>query len=278
MRRMTRRSAWVEIAASVVLGASLALGCAQLFGIDAACSIEEAGCGAGAGGEASGGSAGSVASANGGASGSAMRGSPGNSAGGSPVPTCAPDEAGCAPDVDLCSQYCTEISAKCSASSQYDFEGPGDRPTECTSLCKFIPLDEGQGVGNTLQCRLDRLSAERVERTDCFVAGRGGDLMGSVEENSCGSKCEAYCSFMATLCVPQFERFEDRDACLDECGRLDDRQDYDPALDGPDMQGATIQCRLWHLGAAAIEVAKGSDPATHCGHADGNNPCLPPPR
>jgi len=293
---MAHRSAWVEVVAGAALAASLELGCAQIFGIDSACVIGEAGCAAGSGGEANGGSGGSGAGGNGGAIDDSLGGS--DSVGGSAIAACLPGEPSCTPDGGadlLCDQYCTEISAKCSAAPQYDVNlrrsVQGELVPECARMCPFIPKAQGESPrGNTLECRLDRLSAERVDRTDCFAAGRGGeDQRGSAEEDTCGSKCEAYCSLMQTLCPSHFGEFnesardaDDAAACAAECGRLNDRQEYDPTLTGADaddeLGDPTVQCRLWHLGAAAIDAAGGANlDNTHCDHAVGVSRCLPAP-
>jgi hypothetical protein len=90
------------------------------------------------------------------------------------------------------------------------------------------------------------------------------------------------------LCPASFGQFapsenvaDDAAECLTYCSRLADRGDYDPALGGEDEfddDEATIQCRLWHLGSAAIEVEQfGTFDNSHCGHALGLRDCLPTP-
>ena len=240
-----RRATLRRTSLRVVFGAALLIGCAQIFGIDEACVIGEAGC--------------------------AER---------DPGAACEPGDPTCLSDggIDgLCSQYCSQISDKCTAAPQYD-----DTRPECESLCRHFPRAEGESpVGNTLECRLARVSSASGERSDCFAAGRGG-------EDVCGSTCDAYCSLMQDLCPMNFSRFaesdnvaDDASACQADCARLFDRRDYDPALGGEDEfdeDRATIQCRLWHLGSAAIEVEQfGTRDNSHCGHAIGVSECLPTP-
>jgi hypothetical protein len=225
----------------------LALGCAQIFGIDEACVIGEPGCADSAGAE----------------------------------PPCAPGDPSCAPEAgidSLCSQYCSQISQKCTAAPQYD----DARPPECESLCRHFPRAEGESpTGNNLECRLARVTSASGERSDCFAAGRGGDGV-------CGRPCDAYCSLMQALCPTHFGEFgageslaDDAAACQSDCSRLADRGDYDPTLGGEDEfddDDATIQCRLWHLGSAAIEVEQfGTLDNSHCDHAVGARECLPTP-
>jgi hypothetical protein len=229
-----------------VLALLLVLGCAQIFGIDEACVIGEDGCG-----------------------------EPADGAG-----ACAAGDPSCEPDggIDaLCSQYCSEIGEKCAAFPQYD-----DARPECPSLCRHLPRAEGESpTGNNLECRLAILASASGERGECFAAGRGG-------EDVCGSKCDAYCSLMRDLCPIGFSEFapsesvaDDAAECQRYCSRLDDRGGYEPALGGEDEideNVATIQCRLWHLGSAAIEVERsGAFDNSHCGHALGVLNCLPTP-
>jgi hypothetical protein len=204
----------------------LALGCAQIFGIDEACVLDDA---------------------------------------------CGVDR--------ICSEYCGRIRDKCIETPQYDFEKP-----ECESLCPFFPraADGATDAADTLECRLARASSDTGETRDCYAAGRGG-------QEGCGSNCEAYCSLMQAVCPANFANFDpssegadaDAAACKLECARLRDTRVYDPSNAGEaDNAGdPTVQCRLWHLGAAAIDVARnGTDMQTaHCGHAAGLTPCEPTP-
>jgi hypothetical protein len=231
----------------VALPTCFALGCTQIFGIDEACVIGEPGCADRAGAE----------------------------------PPCTPGDPRCAADAGidaLCSQYCSQISQKCTAAPQYD----DARPSECESLCRHFPRAEGESpTGNNFECRLARVTSASGERSDCFAAGRGGD-------DVCGSPCDSYCSLMQALCPAHFSEFDagesladDVAACQSDCSRLSDRRDYDPTLGGEDEfdeRVATVQCRLWHLGSAAIEVEQfGTLDNSHCDHAVGARECLPTP-
>jgi hypothetical protein len=96
---------------------------------------------------------------------------------------------------------------------------------------------------------------------------------------------------MKQLCPVHFESFDpdtasseqDQAACRAECGLLTDRKAYDPNFGGADERDLddnvpTVQCRLWHLGAAAIELTEsGVKDNHHCGHAVGESECLPAP-
>jgi hypothetical protein len=57
--------------------------------------------------------------------------------------------------------------------------------------------------------------------------------------------------------------YPSRDECLLDCGQLDDTGGF--SID--DIAGNSVQCRLYHLGAAIIS------PTLHCRHAAGAYPC-----
>jgi hypothetical protein len=213
------------------------LGCTQIFGIDEACVIGDPGCGA------------------------AARGVPGT-----------------VEKVDECREYCAAMDAQCS-NLQYH----SDKPGECESLCLFFEREaEGTPTGNdTFECRLARATSMSREGSDCRAAGRGGDQV-------CGESCDAYCSLMQAICPMRFGQFaagaselDDEAGCRAECALLVDRNEYDPRPQGADEFDTddgqpTVQCRLWHLGSAALDAAQfGSLDSHHCGHAVGDGDCLP---
>jgi hypothetical protein len=218
-------------------GTLLVLGCAQIFGIEEACVIGEPGCGA--------------------------------------AVTGLPDATEKAAE---CRQYCAAMDAQCGG-LQYHPEKPG----ECESLCPFFEREaEGTPTGNdTFECRLARATSMSREGSDCRAAGRGGDGV-------CGDNCDAYCSLMQAICPTRFGQFtaseselDDEAGCRAECAVLVDRMEYDPRPMGADEFDTddgqpTVQCRLWHLGSAALDAAQfGSLDSHHCGHAVGDGDCLP---
>jgi hypothetical protein len=217
-----KRSSRLGTIARSGLGLILALGCAQIFGIDEACDVDA---------------------------------------------TCGVEAR--------CSEYCERIRVKCVAAPQYD-----DGKAECESLCPFFPRASAVATDdpNTFECRLARASSMTGEASDCASAGRGG-------QDGCGSNCGSYCSLMQAICPTEFATFDtsgesadaDKAACLAQCAELEPLVTYDPFASGEnDPEGrATVQCRLWHLGAAAIDVAQtGTGVYTpHCQHAAGLAPC-----
>lgn len=235
----------------VTLGAALALGCAQLFGIEEACDYENDTCGA--------------------------AGAPG------------PEDAVAAE----CAQYCAQMRAKCADPPQYADaqrrEEDAPRATECETLCRQFPSSGGESpVGNTRECRIERITSSTGGRDDCLAAGRGGQPPAGAGDG-CGTNCDSFCSLMRSLCPRHFGSFDPSDsaaddaaACSMDCMRLRDREDFDSTLLGVDetdvVGDATVQCRLWHLGFAAIlvEQAQLFDNA-HCDHAMGLDQCRQPP-
>jgi hypothetical protein len=60
----------------------------------------------------------------------------------------------------------------------------------------------------------------------------------------------------------------DTASCLSECGKLPDAGSYSTDLDVGQYAGPHVQCRLYHVSAAAAD-----DPEQHCPHANGAAPC-----
>lgn len=187
---------------------------------------------------------------------------------------CVAGEPGCTAR-EPCSEYCERISTKCAESPQYD-----DRRGECQALCPFFAsaADAGGEAGNSLECRLTQARGINQENSDCLAAGRGGDGV-------CGDNCAAFCSLMQALCPARHSEFDGSDdaaadaaACQAECARLHDRNDFDIVTDQFDEPGAppTVQCRLWHLGSAAVDARSGALNSHHCDHAMGLHECASP--
>jgi hypothetical protein len=220
----------------------LALGCAQIFAIDEACVVGQDGC-------------------------SDPLAPP-------PSDACSSDVSGSADagsDAE-CARYCDRIRQKCSATPQYD-----DDRCECQRLCPHLPRASLATSGNSLECRIDKLDLMSGEASDCIAAGRMGG-------GFCGSSCDVYCSLMQSLCPRHYGELDaggadaDQVACLSQCSSLEDRGSFDPSPLGPDAKDTTVatrQCRLWHLGAAAIELELLGPDNLHCNHAVGDGECLP---
>jgi hypothetical protein len=125
--------------------------------------------------------------------------------------------------------------------------------------------------GNTLGCRIHVLETSKamIELSDCAAAGPGGNGV-------CGQNCDAFCESMVTVCPEGFESVGD---CLALCETLIECGTYsvDPGVT-PD--NPSIQCRLYHLSAAAVNIL-GATPGEqtsaqqkHCPHAQGDTECI----
>ncbi len=164
-------------------------------------------------------------------------------------------EAGSAGE-DLCARYCDTLATSCAD----DFAQFVSRAT-CLEYCAQLPTGSpGDEIGNSVHCRLKQAEIARdvAEPSEhCAEAGPGGN-------GTCGSNCEAYCVVFEQICGARFDdEFVGRADCNTHCTDLPDDERFTTSI----SSGNSIQCRLWHVSAAAV------DPSTHCGHAAGEAPC-----
>jgi hypothetical protein len=275
---------------SISFGLALAVGCAQVLGIeDAECdptysndclsdgtanssggsgsfgpsqmvAALQGGSGglAGTGGSAtamtgSGGASAATAGAMGGAAGGSMLGSAG-AAGGSSMPV----DPIVARASQPCLDYCNTVQTSCTGkSAQYASQ------VACLAVCEQLPAGTvGATSGNSVQCRVGRaqLAATTGEPANyCFSAGPGG---GGV----CGTDCDAYCTLMTAKCPTELGNLAQ---CRTSCSLVPDLSLPPTNLryDASQQSGDSLQCRLFHVSAASV------DPVGHCGHAAGDTPC-----
>jgi len=220
-----------------------------------------------------------------GGAGTTPGGDSGTSGGGG---TCNPNDSSCVPsgrEID-CVRYCDEVETNCTgANSVYE-----DSST-CPKICAVFES------ANDLRCRQDKADAlsntfptDRV--AECQAAGPGGQT--APIESGCGTLCEAYCTLMAGVCprTPLTSTARgtgvadgptassDPEECLRICNGLSQLPNKDSynAADGrpPTGDGNTVQCRLWHIGAASVSTKSASTDSIHCEHAAGRvDNCLP---
>lgn len=167
----------------------------------------------------------------------------------------------------VCREYCDVVMANCVG----NFQVYANR-VQCLNLCRAMaPGTAGELSGNTLQCRLTnaRLALETAEpESHCPQAGPGGAAAPVPAANggesapglSCSSNCEGLCSAMLAICPEQYNSLP---GCLADCSGVPDLGGYNISVG----QGNSVQCRLFHLGAAAAA------PDPHCLHAAGASPC-----
>jgi hypothetical protein len=228
--------------------------CRQLLEIEDA-ELDEApdSAGAGVGGAPDATDVGSAASNQ--AGGEAGAGAP---FGGAGAHTAAGDagQGGSSEPPGLCEQYCTAVMSNCTAAfavyTSYE---------TCLSVCAALPEGmPGDRSGNSVSCRLSAALIAKDEVPHyCPVAGPGGNGV-------CGSNCEGLCELRAKVCNQ--DGAKDRVACQNDCEQVQDLGNYSTALDVEQYSGPHVQCRLYHVSAAAV-----ADPEKHCTHANGTAPC-----
>ncbi len=169
----------------------------------------------------------------------------------------APDAGASAPS--LCDRYCDTVLAACGRDEDGTNYAVYDSRFTCMAQCGW--LDPGAAVaqaGNSVNCRLSsalvalQFPGERA--TACPAAGPGGDGV-------CGTNCEGYCALLSAECGGVV----DTSSCASRCAQIPDLGGFDTSQ----IQGDSLQCRLYHLQAASVS------PLNHCPHAAGGYPCGP---
>jgi hypothetical protein len=161
-----------------------------------------------------------------------------------------------------CEEYCGLINSVCiDGNTQYVAR------EACINMCLLMPPgNEGDLIDNTLACRLTNAEAANLEREaqPCALAGPAGV---DVNDNGCGSVCESYCFFLDKICNVEFrDTFGNISTCLTRCeAEIPSRPE---PFSTQFTTGNSVECRLYHLGAATIA------PATHCPHAIGFAECV----
>jgi len=150
-----------------------------------------------------------------------------------------------------CDNYCQIIQKNCvGASAQFADMG------SCMQFCKSNPDGTFKDTtGDTKDCRIYHAFAGVAlndTTTHCPHAGHSG-------ANVCGTWCTVYCGLATTVCTGANKLYADMGACTTACGAF--------ALTGKpgDTMGNTVQCRIYHLGAASADAASAT---THCPHAN----------
>jgi hypothetical protein len=195
-----------------------------------------------------------------GGSGSGDRPIAGDEAGGAGGQVSALGEAGgagsSAGELGVCAQYCSAVQSNCTGSFAVYTSAAA-----CLAVCAELPEGTlGDRNANTVHCRLRAAVAALDEVPHyCPIAGPGG---GGV----CGTNCESLCQLKQAICADFSAQSEA--ACQNECKALADLGSYSTALEHEHYTGAHVQCRLYHLSAAASD-----DPERHCLHAEGAAPC-----
>lgn len=169
---------------------------------------------------------------------------------------CLIDERKYDSQLALCTDYCTQVEAKCT--EPYTVY---DRPGACMAVCmQMDPGDSFGGLdGNTVSCRLNRLGQQGFEAaTHCAQVGPGGN-------GYCGSNCDALCTLRGQACgtvAGQAEMLDvvNYDICTHNCEPLPDLKSFNTSRD---RTGDSVQCRLVHAAESMVSHALAVE---HCYH------------
>jgi len=147
-----------------------------------------------------------------------------------------------------CDNYCNFIQQTCTgANAMFP-----DIPT-CQGYCPTNP--DGQITdesGNTKDCRVYHSLAAGVTADPSFHCPHASHSGG----NLCGTWCQVYCNLATTICTGALQLFSSNSSCLTACANY-------PTTGVPGATaGNTVQCRIYHLGAAAAT----GDTTLHCPH------------
>jgi len=150
-----------------------------------------------------------------------------------------------------CAKYCTLVTANCTG-DQAQYASLED----CLAFCRHLPLEGPSRDGDqkdtpTTACR--QYWADSPARTDpkahCSAAGPFGG-------NTCGDRCTAFCDVALDACGTAV--YATPPDCTTACAGFTFRDaGVDGGGEGPDgpARGATLNCRLYHLRAAAKDAA-----------------------
>jgi hypothetical protein len=152
-----------------------------------------------------------------------------------------------------CPSYCSSIADRCSGRPQFASQ------QVCEAYCGKLPQGDVNEIraDNSSLCRENALFANDASgaAVDCVGAGPRGSI-------ACGHTCANFCQGLQLICGDEFGKIGGGVGCLADCKQLADCGAYQSDTAG---NAATIQCRLFHLSAAA------NDPVQHCRHAAGRD-------
>jgi hypothetical protein len=157
-----------------------------------------------------------------------------------------------------CEGYCTAVMANCTG-----VFAVYTTIETCLAVCPFLPEGaEGDATGNSAQCRWHQATLAPSEPSFyCPAAGPGGNGV-------CGTNCEGLCELASKLCTGPLDPWSDASACASDCASLPDLGSYSTDPSKEMYEGPTVECRLFHVSAAAVDDAN-----AHCPHVGGKSPC-----
>jgi len=150
-----------------------------------------------------------------------------------------------------CENYCSISATSCTGKNKLYAD-----PATCLGFCGSLPDGNVNATGgNSIDCRIYHSYAGvalNAVDTHCPHASHTG-------ESVCGDLCEVYCYLAITHCTGANQLFANTAACMTACSA------NILTKTGPfnSTSGDSIQCRIYHLGAA-----KAINAATHCPHGN----------
>jgi hypothetical protein len=150
-----------------------------------------------------------------------------------------------------CEKYCQIIQKNCVGTSAQFTD-----MSSCMQFCKSNPDGSFKDTNvDTKDCRIYHAFAGVAlndTTTHCPHAGHSGG-------NQCGTWCTVYCGLATTVCTGANQLYANMGACTTACNGI--------AITGKpgDTTGNTVQCRIYHLGAASADAAAAT---LHCPHAN----------
>lgn len=151
-----------------------------------------------------------------------------------------------------CSEYCALVGDHCGDEVE-QYSGT----SVCEATCALMAPGTNEDVlGNTVGCRVHHsiLAGEQAD-PHCFHAGPSGD-------NTCGSRCESFCTLALAACTGDLAPFADAEACISACSSLEAGPDFSSSLPDDD----SVSCRIKHVSLAALQ------PDVHCAHIGVDSP------
>lgn len=162
-------------------------------------------------------------------------------------------------ELDPCETYCSTVMTNCTG----DLQQFASMQT-CSAICLQWQLGTpGVTNQNDVRCRLfqaEQAGATGEPQNHCPNAGPAGDACG-------GDECANFCELFNAICPLQVSQtHEDVLRCQTDCAAFGeaDMGVFSASI----VDGDTLQCRWYHLSAAAL------DPATHCAHVAGEAECV----
>lgn len=144
--------------------------------------------------------------------------------------------------VSQCDEYCFLLNRDCPDSFS--------SPEQCLQACAAIPTGGSGLAGNSIECRLRKIS----ENPDAC------DAASIASDGTCGTACDGYCTQVMANCTDAQQVFESFDACIATCAFMPVGNFNDWSLASGGLN--SVMCRAYHASAPASV-----NPATHCPHA-----------